>query len=136
MFLIIRKSLITFLLVLQFFAPLVHAHVSEQNHAYSNKSLTVVHLPGFEIYEADQRQLELQAIATPLNLQDIVVGVDTGIKNVNSNINTDNSYFLLQQALSFNATYSPFDSNFSPHDGQFVSCLFITAHSPRAPPAL
>jgi len=136
MFLILRKSLVTFLLVLQFFAPLVHAHVNEQNHAYSNKNLTVVHLPGFEIYEADQRQLELQAIATPLNLQDIVIGVDTGIKNVASDIDTDNSYFLLQQALSFNATYSPFDSNFSPHNEQFVSGLFITAHSPRAPPAL
>jgi len=136
MFLILRKSLVTFLLVLQFFAPLVHAHVNEQDHAYSNKNLTVIHLPGFEIYEADQRQLELQAIASPLSLQDIVIGVDTGIKNVTGDIDTDNSYFLLQQALRFNATYSPFDSNFSPHNEQFVSYLFCTAHSPRAPPAL
>jgi hypothetical protein len=65
MFSILRKSLVTFLLVLQFFAPLVHAHVNEQDHAYSNQNLTVIHLPGFEIYEADQRQLELQAIAPP-----------------------------------------------------------------------
>jgi len=137
MFLLLRKFLVTFLLVLQFFAPLVHAHVGESVPAFSHHTTVTLHVPGLEIYGTAQ-QHAFHAIAHPSSSDGIIVGVDAGIKDAASdnNIDPDNNYFLPEPAIIFNAALSPFDSNFSPQAGQFVCQLLFDTISPRAPPAL
>jgi len=138
MFLILRKSLVSFLLVLQFFAPLVHAHIGVPTSGVFFQSQSEIHLPGLEIYAANLDLHAIKAISTPSTVEGFVIGVDAGINDLSDNDfdDADQIYFLSQQSLILNTPYSPFDSNFSPQDEQFVSCLLLHVISPRAPPAL
>ncbi len=136
MFLILRKSLVSFLLVLQFFAPLVHAHIGEQTAVISGQTQSEIHIPGLEIYGADAQLQSINAIT--YSSDGFVIGVDAGIKDLSDNDfdNADQVYFLAQQLLFLNARYFLFDSNFSPQDDHVASCLLLHVISPRAPPAL
>lgn len=138
MFLILRKSLVSFLLVLQFFAPLVHAHIGEQSSSISFRSQSEIHVPGLEIYGANAHLQAIKAITNSSTVDGFVISVDAGINDLSdSDFNSaDQAYFLTQQPLILNTPYSPFDSNFSPQDDHFVSCMLLHVISPRAPPAL
>lgn len=133
MFSTLRKFLVIFLTMLQFIAPLVHAHASEHS------SKQGLHVPGLEHYGAGHNTpvAQLEALQYNVSVDGMVVGVDIGLKQSRTNrqADSDNNYYLHQQTAAFNTAVSRFDTHFSPPPQQFVYPVFIPAHSPRAPPA-
>ncbi|MDO9423106.1 MAG: hypothetical protein Q7T40_02815 [Methylobacter sp.] len=130
----LRKFTVIFLAILQFIAPLVHAHAGEKVPGFG------LHVHGLEMHNDDHDDHDdhaFQAVSHDLSSEGIVVGVAAGMKDkqVNMLADRDNSHYLHQQTLVFNAAISPFDTNFSPQATQFVCRLFIPSLSPRAPPA-
>ncbi|MCX7097040.1 MAG: hypothetical protein NTV43_03930 [Methylococcales bacterium] len=129
MFSALRLSIVIFLTLLQFIAPLVHAHA---NGPVAKQGL---HVPGLENFSAQQHTA--QALPLDLGVNGVMVVVDSGIKQQRTALNTADQtpYFLLPQTLSFSsATARQQDTNFSPHQQAAVHHVFSTANSPRAPP--
>ena len=133
MFSTLRNFLVIFLTMLQFIAPLAHAHASE------HRSQPGLHVPGLESYGVEHNMLIVQMKTRQYNVHadGMIVGVDTGLKQNRTNPQTgsDSNYYLHQQTLAFNAAVSRFDTNFSPQPQQLIYRLFIPAPPPRAPPA-
>ena len=133
MFSTLRKFLVIFLTMLQFIAPLVHAHVSEYN------SKQGLHVPGLEHYGAEHNTLIAQMKTLQYNVcvDGMIVAVDIGLKQNRTNPQTDsdNSYYLHQHTVTFNTAVSRFDTHFSPQPQQLVYRFFIPSPPPRAPPA-
>jgi hypothetical protein len=129
-----RKFLVIFLTMLQFIAPLVHAHASK----YSAKQ--GLHVPGLESYGAEHNTLldQMNTLQYNVHVDGMIVGVDIGLKQ-NQTIpktDSDNNYYLHQQTVvAFDTPVSRFDTNFSPQPEQLVYRLLIPSQSPRAPPA-
>ncbi|MFZ2171672.1 MAG: hypothetical protein WAW61_18785 [Methylococcaceae bacterium] len=128
-----RKFLVTFLTILQFIAPLVHAHAS----AHGSKQ--GLHVPGLEQYDAEHNTLtnQMKTLQYNVSLDGMVVGVNLGLEQdqKDSQTDSDNTYYLHQQTIAFNIPVSRYDSNFSPQPEQLVYCLFIPSPPSRAPPA-
>jgi hypothetical protein len=128
-----RKFLVIFLTMLQFIAPLVHAHASDHS------SKQGLHVPGLEHYGAEHNRPLAQLVVLQCNasMDGMIVGVDIGLnQNRTDHItDADNNYYLHQQTFAFNASVSEFDANFSPQPEQLLYQLFISSHSPRAPPS-
>ncbi len=144
MFTTLRKYTVVFLAILQLIAPLVHAHVGEKVGVLSNSSIGTLHVPGLERYSVDRdasafqiEALYCKAFTHDFDSDGMLIGIDTGIKDRQTNVgpDLDNSYYLHQQALTFSAAISPFDTNFSPQSQLFVRRQLIPSLSPRAPPA-
>jgi hypothetical protein len=134
MFSVLRKFLVVFLTMLQFIAPLVHAHANE----YS--SMQGLHVPGLEHYGAEHNTLkdQMKRLQCNISVDGMIVAVNIGIKQGHKNPQTDqaNDYYLHQQTVAFSTAVSKFDTNFSPQSEQLVYRLFISSPPPRAPPAL
>lgn len=133
-----RLSLVTFLVLLQLVAPLVHAHAGKMAFVFPTTSAGKLHVPGLEmlsITATDNSQYNLSAIDMPS--EGVIFGVDTGIKQHQANnlSDADNSFYLHQKTIVFNAPISPFDTNFSPQATVFISRPPVSSHTPRAPPA-
>jgi hypothetical protein len=103
-----------------------------------------LHVPGLERYSVDRDASAFQVETLHCNVSThdfssdgMLIGIDAGIKDKQAGVGAglDNSYYLHQQALAFNAVISPFDTNFSPQSQLFVRRLLIPSQSPRAPPA-
>ena len=128
-----RKFLVIFLTMLQFIAPLVHAHASENN------SKQGLHVPGLERYGFEYNALvtQMKTLQYNVSVDGMIVAVDMGIKQNRTNPQTDSgsNYYLHQQTFAFNTVVSRFDANFSPQPQQLVYRLFIPSPPPRAPPA-
>ena len=126
------KFIVIFLTLLQFIAPLVHAHASE----YSSKQ--GLHVPGLEEYGTEHKSLSsrMQTMQYSVSVDGILVGVDTGLKQNRTapQSNPDNDYFLHQQKFAFNTAVSRFDTHFSSQSQPPVYRLFIPSSAPRAPP--
>lgn len=144
MFITLRKFTVIFLAILQLIAPLVHAHVGEKTGLLPNAGVGTLHVPGLEKYSVDRDASVFQAETLPckvsthdFNSDGMLIGIDTGIKDrqAGAGSDLDNSYYLHQQTLAFNAVISPFDTNFSPQSQPFVRRLLVPSLSPRAPPA-
>ena len=133
MFSTLRKFLVIFLTMLQFIAPLVHAHASEHS------SKQGLHVPGLEHYGAEHNTLIAQTKTLQHNvcIDGMIVGVDLGLKQNRTNPHTDsdNNYYLYQQTVAFNTAFSRFDTHFSPPPQQLFYRLFIPSPPSRAPPA-
>jgi hypothetical protein len=133
MFSTLRIFLVIFLTMLQFIAPLVHAHANKDN---LNQGL---HVPGLEHYGDAHNTLVSQMKTLPYNVSvdDTIVAVDMGIKQSQTKhqVDLDRNYYLHQQhTFAFNAVVSRFDANFSSQPQQLVYRLFIPSPPPRAPP--
>jgi hypothetical protein len=132
MFSTLRKFLVIFLTMLQFIAPLVHAHASEGN------SRQGLHVPGLEGYGFEHNALvsQMKTLQYNASADCMIVAVDMGIKQSRTNLQTDSdsNYYLHQQTVAFNTVVSRFDANFSPQPQQLVYRLFIPSPPPRAPP--
>jgi hypothetical protein len=132
MFSTLRKFLVIFLTMLQFIAPLVHAHASEHS---SNQGL---HVPGLEHYVAEKITLiaQMKALQNNVSVDGIIVGVDIGLKQnrTNSRSDSSNNYYLHQQTVVFNTEVFRFDTHFSQPQPPLYR-LVITSSPPRAPPA-
>ena len=133
MFSTLRKFIVIFLTMLQFIAPLVHAHASE----YSAKQ--GLHIPGLENFGTEHNTLidQIKSLQYNVSVDGMIVGVDIGLKQNQTlpQTDSDNNYYLHQQTVSFNTPVSRFDTNFSPQPEQLVYRLLIPSQSPRAPPA-
>ena len=133
MFSTLRKFIVIFLTLLQFIAPLVHAHASEHG------SKPGLHVPGLEQYGAENKTLmaQMKTLHYNVSVDGMIVGVDTGLKQKRTNpqIDPDNDYYLHQQTVAFNTVVSRFDSHFSPQPQLLVYRLLIPSPPPRAPPA-
>jgi len=132
MFSTLRKFIVIFLTLLQFIAPLVHAHASE----YSSKP--GLHIPGLEQYGAENTTPipQIKTFQYNVDAEGMIVAVDMGLKQnrTNSRADPDNNYYLHQQSIAFNPSVSRFDTHFSPQTQPPVYRLFISSSSPRAPP--
>mgnify|MGYP003461395831 CR=1 FL=1 len=134
MFSTLRKFIVIFLTILQFIAPLVHAHAS------GHGSKLGLHVPGLEQYSAENNKLinQIKTLQYNASVEGMIVAVDIGIKKKKKNlqINSDSNYYLHQQTVAFNTSVSRLDTNFSPQPQQLFYRLFIPSSPPRAPPAL
>jgi hypothetical protein len=134
MFSTLRKFPVIFLMMLQFIAPLVHAHASD--HTSSHQGL---HVPGLEHYSAVHNTLiaQMKTLQYNVPVESMIIGIETGLKQNQGNpqIDSVNSYYLHQQIVVFDTPVSRFDVNFSPQTKQPVYRLFISSPPPRAPPA-
>lgn len=138
MFFILRKYLVTFLVLLQFVAPLVHAHAGEKALVFPNTSAGKLHVPGLEMLViAEAVHAEYGSAALDAPTEGIIIGVDTGIKRHlnNDQSDADHGYYLHQQTVVFTAEVSPFDGNFSPQTTAVIRRPSASPHTPRAPPA-
>ena len=133
MFLTLRKFIVTFLTMLQFIAPLVHAHASEHG------SKQGLHVPGLEHYSAENNTLidQIKTLTYNVSVDCMIVAVDLGLKQNQTypHADSDNNNYLHQQSVAFNTAVSRFDANFSPQPEQLVYRLFIPLPPSRAPPA-
>lgn len=128
-----RQFLIIFLVLLQFIAPLVHAHAGKQFSGFG------VHLPGLERYDFDQPETILQTVNSGFDTEEaVIVGVNTGIElqYLILSGDTNDGHYLNQASPGGNSkTQTSFRSNFPPQSPPFVDRFFNPSHSPRAPPA-
>jgi len=134
MFSTLRILLVIFLTMLQFIAPLVHAHAS------MDETKQGLHIPGLEGFGAAHNRLAGQLNALPYNVSvdGLIVAVDMGIRQSQTNapVDIDSNYYLYQQhRFTFTAVVSQFEANFSPQPQQLAYCLFIPSPPSRAPPA-
>lgn len=133
MFSTLRKFIVLFLTMLQFIAPLVHAHASDHSLKQG------LHVPGLEHYGADNKALvaQMKTLQHKVCVNGMIVGVDLGLKQnrANPRNDSDSNFCLLAQAALINLAVTRGDNNYYPSLKQFVYPSFITSHSPRAPPA-
>jgi hypothetical protein len=132
MFSTLRKFIVIFLTMLQFIAPLVHAHASEYN------SKQGLHVPGLERYGAEHNMLisQMKTLQYNVSADGVIFAVDLGVKQNEKYLQTDsdNNYYLHQHTVVFNTDVSRFDTHFSTQPQQLVYRLFIPSPSPRGPP--
>jgi len=134
----LKKFVIVFLALLQFVAPLVHAHAGQKKQSLTGVNSAKLHIPGLETYGVESETLMLESADHQYSAEGFIISVDAGIKHEQamSFIDFDNTYALPQQSLVFEPTISPFDTNFSPHVPIHAGSHLISSHTPRAPPAL
>jgi len=133
MFSTLSKYLVVFLTLLQFIAPLVHAHAGEPG------STSGLHVPGLERFNAEHNTPpdQLKMLSYNNAVEGMIVAVDSGVKQSQINQPSDLAphYYLPQQAFVFNKADSRFDANFSPQSQQLAYCLLMPSPPLRAPPA-
>jgi hypothetical protein len=128
---ILRDSLISILLVLQLFAPLIHAHTHD-----SVFITTGLHLPNLEIYSLnnDTKQHISTANFIHAELNDIIISIDTGTqhkKQKSGNIQYD---VLITQAFCFHTFYK--NTVLFPITIALINTELIKAYTIRAPPVI
>lgn len=134
MFTSLQKLTVIFLVIVQFIAPLVHAHAGENG----GLSATGMHVPGLERYGVD-RLLPAETMYCSVATHDfhsdgILVGINLGIKDSQSNVGLNSDQFLSEQALAFNAPIFSVNALFPSQSQRVVSRLLLSSLLPRAPP--
>ncbi len=131
MLIVFRKSLVFILVMLQLFAPLVHAHSGSKDF---NQGL---HIPGLESYYNSHDAAVAQKVNLDQDTEGLLVVVDTGIKNPHDTIaETEKIEFGLLPSSQIKVSSLPFsDSNFSPQAQSFVFRKYLSTSRSRAPPA-
>ena len=128
MILLIRPYLLFFLILLQFAAPLIHAH---KNNA-TNFSASI-HLPEFEQVNAFLKHAP--EFIAPTNHDEGVIAVSTGIKNEPQPLSQmENTIFVLLLSVFLLAKVKRHLSNFSLQTEPIPDSHFLNLASPRAPP--
>jgi hypothetical protein len=132
-----KHFLLIFLALLQFVAPLVHAHTGEGSQIFSEPGSAKLHIPGLESYDVANERLIFVSASHQYTTSGIIIGVDAGIKQNQANLisNSDNSFVLPRPSVVTERLISVFDSNFSPQVPILVSRYLFSSHTPRAPPA-
>lgn len=127
----LRPYLLVLLGLLQFVAPLVHAH-SGNNFAQFG-----LHLPNLEIYSTvNQYQAPaLQSVDYLAGLNDAIVSISSGIQN-QQNDEDDLSPLLYfpPHPVTVSVALSSCKINFSPQLLQISKTFVYSPQSPRAPP--
>ncbi|MEQ1635096.1 MAG: hypothetical protein ABL903_00300 [Methylococcales bacterium] len=130
MFILSRNFLVILLVLLQLFAPLVHAHVGKHFTSAG------IHLPGLESRTVGVEAPTLQALDCNFSSSNLIVSIEAGVKNKQPENVVDNAdgAYIHQPAFVFNVLIIATDSNFSPHIAAFVPYLYTPRYAPRAPP--
>jgi hypothetical protein len=131
MLLTLRRYLLVLLSLLQFVAPLVHAH-SGNNFARFG-----LHLPNLEVYGvADyQNSPAFQSLDYLADLNDAIVSISTGIQNQQNNADDLSSLlYFPPYAVAITPTLTSCEINFSPQETRTFKTILHTPQSPRAPP--
>jgi hypothetical protein len=128
---VLNKSLVVMLAMLQFFAPLVHAHTGDKSF---NQGL---HIPGLESFHTLHDAAVVQNVNVDQSSEGLLVVVDSGIKNPHEMFveNTDTDFILLPSGHLPVIALPESDQNFSPQTQPVNSRKLLPAHTPRAPPA-
>jgi hypothetical protein len=128
---VIRKPFIFMLVMLQFFAPLVHAHTGGNNYPKG------LHIPGLESYQSNQNDTVFQNVNAAWDSEGLLVVVDTGIKNPNGIpvVDEQTGFALLPSVQFAFAVFPKAKNNFSPQSQPLRYRGDFSPHSPRAPPA-
>lgn len=135
MLIIFRHFLLAFLLVLQLFAPLVHAH------AFKGATTFGVHLPELEIVLGHELHLSQYKAETILDPDTLCVSMNTGMQHKSFGLALDqdagqdqNLYCLAVSSFKFNTQLLasvPHRVVKTPH---WVQLAIIPDLAPRAPP--
>ncbi len=138
----LRPFLIIFLVLLQFIAPLVHAHTSEKISSQG------VHIPGLEVYANSANSTQsTDALLCGItsfcgNIDGQVVGVDTGFNRemaiamqrlYKMIADLDHDYYLSPAPAVFKIVISSFFTTLTTQAVPLLGQLTYFAHSPRAP---
>lgn len=131
MVIVFRNSLLLLLAMLQFFAPLVHAHSGDKNF---NRGL---HIPGLEAYSTNHDAAVTQNVNFDNHAEGLLVVVDAGIKTPQDSFaKNDNVEFALLPVSQLKLSILSFsENNFSPHSQSFGFQRCYSTLSARAPPA-
>jgi hypothetical protein len=131
MLVLLRKHLILVLAMLQFFAPLVHAHTGDKNF---NQGL---HIPGLESYLASHDATVFQDVNIDWDSEGLLVVVGAGIKNPQGIFveSPKGGVALLPSSRLQITDLIKNDNNFSPQSQSFNLPRLLYTLSPRAPPA-
>lgn len=138
MFSSLQKLTVIFLVIVQFIAPLVHAHAGKNIGLSANTGTGSLHVPGLERYGVD-RLLPAETMHCSVATHDfhsdgILVGINLGIKDSQTNVDLNSGQFLSQQALAFNAPIFSVNASFPSQSQRVVSRLLLSSLRPRAPP--
>lgn len=129
-----RNTVLALLILLQLFAPLVHAHVHEH---FASQGL---HLPGLESHVLAHEIPVLQAVHCDFDTNNLMVSVNTGIKDQKFekvvDTEQDNHHTIRSADFVFRVAIVLVDHNFSPHFAQPVDSIEPPPYAPRAPPLL
>jgi hypothetical protein len=131
MFPTLRKFLIIFLTILQFFAPLVHAHASE---VHINDGF---HVPGLEHYSSHHESPAYIKAPTLRDCVDgVLVGVGLGLKKNQKAVqsDTDNSYYVPLQIPLLYSVAVPLKTYGSGQAQPLLDRILASPPPSRAPP--
>ena len=128
---VIRKPFIFMLVMMQLFAPLVHAHTGEKSFSKG------FHIPGLESYQSNQNAVVFQKVNAGWHSEGLLVMVEAGIKSPHdtSVVGEETGFALLPAGRLSLAVLPKSDNNFSPQSKPLQYPKDFTPHSPRAPPA-
>ena len=127
MILVIRRFIIFLLLVLQGFAPLVHAHV----HIVDSED--GVHIHG--VISATSHEHQLTAL-DKFSCSNTAIGMHSAIqkkKSLDADLNADTCYAIYTDFVQF-TEFIEKTVGFSPPGSDLKSLLLLSDFSPRAPP--
>ena len=125
---LIRFCLIFLLMLLQFAAPLLHAH----KNSVANLG-TSIHLPEFE--QVNTLLKHAPEFTAPTNHDESFITVSTGIQNETSPFSqTQDSVFILLISLLLMAKFKRKLYDFSLQTEPIPNAHFLNLISPRAPP--
>jgi hypothetical protein len=125
---LIRFCLIFLLMLLQFAAPLLHAH----KNSVVNLGMSI-HLPEFE--QVNTLLKHAPEFTAPTNHDESFITVSTGIQNeISSFSQTENSVFILLISLLLMAKIKRKRYDFSLQTEPIQNAHFLNLISPRAPP--
>jgi hypothetical protein len=127
-----RTFLLILLAMLQFIAPLVHAHARQH---YLEIGL---HLPGLEKFHAADESSSSDARLLSAHSDDFIFSVDDGIKQSRPPMADDApaDYLLFRPFPDFRTAKSSLEISYPPHISPFIPHFSIALLSPRAPPSL
>lgn len=137
MILTLKKILVIFLTMLQFVAPLVHAHAGQNNQFFDASNAGKLHIPGLENFNGPYQTPTLVGTADQHQFAEgITFGVDSGIKEIQTKLKIDLDDYILIAQLSIFATNTVVTNeiNFPCHLPVYEHEQLISSHTPRAPP--
>lgn len=127
----LRQALVSVLVLLQLFAPLVHAHTGNKNIYLG------LHVPGLESYRLNENPSYVQKINGDWAAEGLLIVVDAGIKipqDFLADVESSELAAILPEQLP-TVAIPKCDCNFSPHYNFLPPQRYLSSSTPRAPPA-
>ena len=119
------------LVLLQFAAPLVHAHTGNEITGSG------LHVPGLESFSVGANANEISTIDGHFDHNYGIVSIDSAIQQKHQAcIDESSAAVLSQPSFSFSLALLEYFINFSPQSDQPLPTPFISQHNTRAPPHL